>query len=35
MPVALALGILVGSDANWEALPDGCHVRYMTTKSMH
>jgi hypothetical protein len=31
-PVALALGILVGSDAKLEALPDGCQVRYMTTK---
>jgi hypothetical protein len=28
MPAALALGILVGSDAKFEELPDRCQVRY-------
>jgi hypothetical protein len=35
MPAALPLGILVGSDAKLEALPDTCQVRYMTTKLIH
>jgi hypothetical protein len=35
MPRALALGILVGSDAKLEALPDRCQVQYMTTKLIH
>jgi hypothetical protein len=35
MPAALALDILVGSDAKLEALPNRCLVRYVTTKLIH